>query len=86
MFASLVYTKFWISCPNPTLAPLNDLTFLKTILQHKAINNGISTAAVTAFLRQLWYLSEEMVALAFFDNETSNEKKAKMVLALQNAG
>ena len=27
-----------------------------------------------------------MVALAFFDSENSNEAKAKMVLALQNAG
>jgi len=34
------------------------------------------------FLGHLWYLSEEVVALAFFDDEVPNDVKRKMVLSL----
>jgi len=44
----------------------NDLNFLKLVKKYEAINNGISNAAVRALLKRLWYLSEELIALAFF--------------------
>jgi len=34
-------------------------------------------------LGHLWYLSEELVALAFFDDKVPNDAKWKMVLSLQ---
>lgn len=37
-------------------------------------------------IRHLWYLSEELVALAFFDDEVSNDTKHHMVTALQTSG
>jgi hypothetical protein len=38
------------------------------------------------FLGHLWYLSEELDAFAFFDNEVSLATKRKMVDALNNEG
>jgi hypothetical protein len=38
------------------------------------------------FLGHLWYLSEELVAFAFFDNEVSLTTERKMVDALNNEG
>jgi len=84
LFATLVYTKAWTSCPNTTAAPSNDLILLKSLVKYKAINAGISTAASKALSRQLWYISEELVALAFFDSNTDNATKRKMVDALQH--
>jgi hypothetical protein len=39
----------------------------------------VSTAALTAFSRHLWYLSEILVGLSFFDNEVSPEDKRVMI-------
>ena len=39
----------------------------------------ISIARSNAFLRHMWYLSEELVELAFFDDRISNEEKTGMV-------
>ena len=39
--------------------------------------------AVKKFLGHLWCLSEELVALAFFDDKVPNDAKRKMVLSLQ---
>lgn len=46
----------------------------------------MSKKALTKFLGHLWYLSEELVALAFFDDEVSLESKQKMVIALNEEG
>ena len=40
--------------------------------------------AVKKLQGHLWYLSEELVSLAFFDDEVHPETKVKMVLALNN--
>lgn len=46
----------------------------------------MSKVAIKKFLGHLWYLSEELVAFAFFDDEVSVETKRKMVNALNNEG
>jgi hypothetical protein len=86
LFGCMLYTKAWTLCPNPTTAPANDLEFLKLAKNYETIYKGISSAAVTAFLRHLWYLSEELIALAFFDDAVNNDTK-RMICALnkQNA-
>lgn len=38
------------------------------------------------FLGHLWYLSEELIAFAFFDDNVSSETKRKMVDAMHNEG
>lgn len=86
LFAALVYTKAWTSCQSAIAAPSNDLCLLKCLVKYKLINEGISTAASKAFSRHLWYISEELIALAFFDSNISNATKKKMVDSLQHPG
>jgi hypothetical protein len=83
LFGCLLYTKAWTLCPIPASAPANDLKFLKLVHSYEKVNKGISTAAVKAFLRHLWYLSEELIALAFFDDAVDSNTKRRMITALQ---
>lgn len=46
----------------------------------------MSKKSLTKFLGHLWYLSEELVALAFFDDEVSLKSKQKMVITLNEEG
>ena len=43
----------------------------------------VAAAAITAFNRHLWYLSEVLIVLAFFDEEVSTEEMKKMVEAFR---
>lgn len=70
-FALLFYVKIWITCPNTINAPFNDLEFYKEMLIYKKIDNDVAVAALEAFNRHLWYLTEEMVPLSLFSDKVS---------------
>lgn len=38
------------------------------------------------FLKHLWYISEELVTSAFFDDSVSFERKRKIMHTLKNKG
>ena len=46
----------------------------------------ISSLALKKLQGHLWYLSEELVALAFFDDQVSVDTKRKMLRSLTNVG
>ena len=71
--------KAWFQAPSAISAPHNDLLLLKDTDSYKDINPTISGIAMKKFLGHLWYLSEELVALAFFDDEVPNDVKQKIV-------
>lgn len=73
------YPKFWYTCPQATLAPQNDLELLKNIIDCGKINVKLSEVAYQSFKKHLWYLSEPLCALAFFDPRISNLEKKRMV-------
>ena len=54
------------------------LLLLKKIVAHKK-NTSISKAVVAAIWQHLWQLSENMVALAFFDGGNTVRRKRKIV-------
>ena len=58
-------------------ASLNDHNMLA--LMHKCPDNNIADAAIKAFSRHLWYLSENLVLLALFDDRVVNTTKQAMV-------
>ncbi|CAH2101754.1 unnamed protein product [Euphydryas editha] len=86
LFAVTIYVKCWFQTPVATSAPKNDLWLLKNLKNFENTNKTMSKKALTKFLGQLWYLSKELVALAFFDDEISLESKQKMVIALNKKG
>jgi len=56
-------------------SPRNYLQLLKNLKKYEEVNVMISKKAMKKFLSHLWYLSEELIAFAFFDENDSSEKK-----------
>lgn len=82
IFAVRVYLKAWITAPSAIDAPLNDLQLMNTLLQYSSIHPTISSATTKKFASHLWYLSEELVGLALFDDRVFSSTKRLMVASL----
>jgi hypothetical protein len=82
LFAVIVYLKAWFSAPLPASAPRHDLCLLQNLYKYRQYNECISEATCKKFESHLWYLSEQLVGLAFFDPDVSVTTKRKMVEAL----
>lgn len=85
IFVVKVYVKQWITCKSAIQAPVNDLRFLRNLRAYRQQNEVIGKAAIEAFLRHLWYLSEQCAGFMFFDERISDEKKVEMVTSLDRA-
>lgn len=59
-------------------ASKSDLDFMKD-LESGIPNPQLVNTALTAFKRHLWYLSEELSSLAFFDDWIGEEEKVAML-------
>ena len=68
----------------PISAPRNDLRRAKTLLDYH--DKRIGATALNKLSGQLWYLSEELVSLAFFFYQNVSEMKRQMVAALNKNG
>ncbi|XP_053968382.1 uncharacterized protein LOC128869807 [Anastrepha ludens] len=84
IFLIKLYIKPWCRCTNAIAAPLQDLNFVKAAVQYDQTDSAISKAVTKKLTHHLWYLSEELVALAFFDSDVSHEEKRQMVEKLQS--
>ena len=60
---------------------MNDLTLLHELSAYS--DQDVAKAATTAFGRHLWYPSEVLAGLSFFDDRVSVEEKRSMVVALR---
>lgn len=88
LFIIRVYVRFWFVAPEATTAARNDLQLIKILLnyQDKAVTaeeSNMYAAAAAKFARHQWYLSDQNVALAFFDAELPAEEKLHMVKAMK---
>jgi hypothetical protein len=81
-FSVSIYIKHWFSAPSAASAPRNDLCLLKNLNNYKTTNEQLANTVLQKFMNHLWYLSEELIALAFFDDEISHDTKQKMKEAL----
>ena len=86
IFVIKVYLKAWYTSPIPLEAPRNDLQLLNDLAAYKTTNPIVAKAALKSFSGHLWYLSETLIALGFFDSEIPVETKAKMAEALKIEG
>lgn len=84
IFIIRVYTQAWFCAPFAAQAPNQDLNFLKCLYEYRHIDQMISECTVKKFSKHLWYLTPEMAALAFFDDNISIEEKMKMCKALES--
>jgi len=83
VFVMKVYLKAWFTCQCATSAPRNDLSLLRNIEAYKVLDAPVATAALKSFSSHLWYISETLIGLAFFDVDVSVDEKVEMVRALQ---
>lgn len=79
IFLIKIYIKAWFGSTNAISAPLLDLNFIKDTIKYSETDSSISAAVLKKMSNHLWYLSEEVVALALFDKNVSFEEKRKMV-------
>ncbi|KAG0727364.1 hypothetical protein GWK47_034819 [Chionoecetes opilio] len=82
LFIFLAYVKQWNEAMVSNRAPLNDLEFLRLLEAYP--DKEVSHTASTALNRHLWYLSEDLVGLDFFDDHIPKVTKLKMVQQLQS--
>lgn len=86
-FIIQVNLEAWFQCGLPLSAPRLDLALLKKLL-HLSNSSGLPKsvnvyeAAAMKLCNHLWYLSDEQVALAFFDPEVPLEEKRRMTEAI----
>ncbi|GBP42401.1 hypothetical protein EVAR_30034_1 [Eumeta japonica] len=74
-FGVLIYTKIWVEAALAADAPVNDLLLWKSLKFYEAIDSKIGVAA----RGHLWYLPDELVALALFSEKPSDcEKQTKV--------
>lgn len=68
-----VYVKAWVTAPAASSAPRNDLELMKNIFEYQRSNKAASDAAMMKVQKHMWYLSEELIALSFFDDGAPSE-------------
>lgn len=75
------YVRYWFTTPVAVMAPFNDLIFLKSlsVTDQRPKFNELLFIAKEKFSNHLWYLSEELVCLSFFDDRIPFHIKIKMV-------
>lgn len=76
------YLESWICAPNPIAAPLNDINFLKKLVDFTKCNKKIGEVATKKFSNHLWYLNEESSVFSLFDDRVDNKTKSKMAKRL----
>lgn len=86
IFIVKIYLKYWYRSSNPSIAPIIDLNLIKDLIKFKEIDSIVAEEVLKTMKRHLWYLSETLVGLAFFDRTIDDEEKRKMVLSLAKPG
>ncbi|KAG0725534.1 hypothetical protein GWK47_004660 [Chionoecetes opilio] len=66
----------WFRATSPTVGSALDLQLLKMLVSYP--DKAVAMATATVFRCHLWYLSERLVALAFFDDHLAIETKREM--------
>lgn len=84
IFLVRLYIQAWFGSSNAIEAPNQDFEFIKSSVAYAETNPRISAELLKKMENHLWYLSEETIALAFFDSNVSIEVKKKMVQRLQS--
>lgn len=80
IFLLRLYIRAWFRAPIAVKAPYQDYNFLKDLSSYP--DSDIAQTALKKCCGHLWYLTEETVGLAFFDDDIPNDLKKKMTTSL----
>lgn len=85
IFIIKFYIKTWFTAPVAVKAASNDLKLVQNLIRFEKIDKTISKTVISKLLRHLWYLSEDLIALALFDETgVTNVEKKKIVEAMRD--
>lgn len=84
LFVALYYVRFWNEAMIARYAHKNDLDFMCS-LESGLPDRSLTEVALTAWTRHLWYVSEKMIGLAFFDERVSLAEKSEMIENLKRS-
>lgn len=88
LFTIRIYCMFWYTAPSASAAASNDLRLMKTLIKYSDRCEGdrenIYNKAARKFSNHLWYLSEQNVAMALFDENVSTNDKKEMIASMRN--
>lgn len=80
MFIIRFYVKGWFRCTLARAAPNQDFVFLQELNEYKNTDGPLANAVINKIVNHLWYLSDEAIALAFFDSNLSVELRGAMAV------
>lgn len=83
VFIVIFYLESWFYAPSAIRAPHQDLRLLQELIRYRKINSNIADAALVKLRGHLWYLSEHLAALSFFDETVPYETKLKMAHSIK---
>ncbi|XP_044596697.1 uncharacterized protein LOC123273359 [Cotesia glomerata] len=83
LFLVNFYTVSWFNAPFAIKSSYQDLNLIKNLYEFRSVHKKMSEAATVTFSRHLWYLSEELVGLALFDDRVSLHAKRQTVTAIK---
>lgn len=81
LFVVTTYMESWMSAADAASAPARDLRLLAALRQYH--DPKIAKATASKFEGHLWYLSEELISLALFDDAVPIDEKRAIVAACQ---
>lgn len=79
LFAVKIYLRYWLKTGSATKAPNSDLNMLKDLSNLSEVMPQTAKATLAKLVNHLWYLSQTLVAISFFDDEVPLNDKVEMV-------
>ena len=73
----------WFTASHTIQAPLNDLKYFGRLKLYKSINSTVANVAIKTLCHHTWYLSEQLIAFSFFDDQICADTKGEMVQAMK---
>jgi len=83
LFIVLIYSRTWAEAPKACDAAANDQALIDDLVRYNAVHEKISKAALTTFLRHLWYLGANLVGFSIFSRKVSTDQKRDMVTQMR---
>ena len=74
-FVVFVYLEYWLTAPSLFSARSNDLRMWTRIFTFKYVHKKVSSRAAAVLRRQTWYMTEDLIALALFDDSLPEETR-----------
>lgn len=82
-FVVSAYVEAWFAAPCSASAPRSDLQLAANIQEFALVHPAAAASAQTKLCAHLWYLSEESVGLAVFDEGLPDSEREKIIMSIR---